>query len=539
MRKALFRVALVFLIALIIMMVAAQAVAAELPAQNASDYAQLKKILTDPKGGHAKLTKDIYINAAEVGPNIDIAITLGADAVYILDLNNYTLSFHFNHFGNEFDDHGVVITTGNSALFTVKGPGTIFGGETAIEKEGQGELIIDGAYLEGMMAFGIWHKGGITHLKGSTTITGNFGDVAQDECLIIKDTLVKALIVDHQTPFTPKRAILENGILTGDLELDRNVLVADNLTIAKGSSLTVKHQGGLVVKNKFVNNGNYTYKEGLESIGGKAFMKAGSQTILRKSITVDTLKTENHAILTIENGAVLTINKTLEHYGGIINKDGEVVLKGTYSGSGWLEGVPGLAEQPDNGNNDSPGDHNPAEEENSNPASWALEHVEASAQTWLKESHLLSYFQRNILREEFAEIVVRLYEALSGTPIPYPEESPFKDCNFVHVIQAYNAGLVSGRGEGIFDPHGLITRQETAKMFDNLLQALKLSPITTTEYISFKDEAQIASYAKGPIQLMYKLGLIQGEGNGVMSPLKYSSRETAIVIANRFYDKFK
>ncbi|NLN83254.1 MAG: S-layer homology domain-containing protein [Firmicutes bacterium] len=531
MKKMRFKGFFFLALSLLILVFLSQVVASDSKVQNVSTYSELKAVLTNPKGGHAKLTGDIYISHSEVGYETDIAFTLGRDASYILDLNGHVLYFHFNHSGREFDDHGTVISTGFSNLLTIKGPGTIFGGETAIEKDGHGELIVDGATLTGMMAQAIWHKWGLTHLKAGT-IRGNFSDVTAEFGLVIKEAGVIGDVMARFPSDTRTFALIENGILTGNVELEDSVLVIDNLTIAEGSSFTLEHQAGLVVKNKFVNNGKYTFKEGLESIGGKATMKADSQTVLRKSITIDTLKIENHGILAIENGASLTINKELENYGGLDNRKGKVVLKGTYSGAGWVEGVPEIEEQI------RPSEPAEPEIDTSVPAKWAIEAVESARDTWFKDSHLLSRFQNNINREEYAELVVRLYESIKGEHIPLPEVNPFNDCDLWHVQQAYHAGLISGRGDGVFDPFSPITRQETAKMFDNLFNALGIDPIVTQEYIEFKDEEDIASYAKAPMQLMYKLEIILGEGDNVMAPLKKSSREMAIVIGNRIFERF-
>lgn len=50
-------------------------------------------------------------------------------------------------------------------------------------------------------------------------------------------------------------------------------------------------------------------------------------------------------------------------------------------------------------------------------------------------------------------------------------------------------------------------------MYSKLLTALEIFPIVTEEYITFADADQIKSYANSAIQLMYKLKILNGEGN--------------------------
>lgn len=173
------------------------------------------------------------------------------------------------------------------------------------------------------------------------------------------------------------------------------------------------------------------------------------------------------------------------------------------------------------------------------PSPWFIEEIESVRAIWMKNSRLFSSYQNNITREEFAEITVTLYEALSGHKVPLPDTNPFTDTDLEHVLKANSLNIVSGNGKGIFNPNGMLSRQDMAKMYSNLLTALEINPVLTSEYVYFKDEDQISHYAKASIQQMYKLGIILGNGNGLISPLQNSSREQAIAISNRIYKKFK
>jgi hypothetical protein len=167
------------------------------------------------------------------------------------------------------------------------------------------------------------------------------------------------------------------------------------------------------------------------------------------------------------------------------------------------------------------------------PTEWAQAEINAAIADGLVPQRLQSAYRSDITRDEFAELVVRLYETISGEEASVPDVNPFTDTSKAHILKAYNLKIVNGKGAGLFDPNGYITRQEIATMYARLLTALDINPIVTMEYVAFADENQIADWAKPHVQLMYKLGIVKGEGNGVIAPLKFTPREQAIVLSGR------
>lgn len=83
----------------------------------------------------------------------------------------------------------------------------------------------------------------------------------------------------------------------------------------------------------------------------------------------------------------------------------------------------------------------------------------------------MSQFPSDISREEFCELVVVLYEKMSGEKAVVIAQNPFTDTKNLEVLKAYNLGIVAGKGEGKFAPDDKVTRQELAAM---LVRALKV-----------------------------------------------------------------
>ena len=138
--------------------------------------------------------------------------------------------------------------------------------------------------------------------------------------------------------------------------------------------------------------------------------------------------------------------------------------------------------------------------------------------------------ERSITRAEFAAILIRAL----GLPTDSMSAEAFKDVSknqwyYGPVGTAYEYGLVSGKGEGQFDPTGKITRQEAMAM---IARAAKLAGYEgKSDTISgFSDGNQIGSWALDAVKFNVGSGLIVGS-NGKLRPHDEISRaETAAVV---------
>lgn len=175
----------------------------------------------------------------------------------------------------------------------------------------------------------------------------------------------------------------------------------------------------------------------------------------------------------------------------------------------------------------------------SEPSSWAVVHIEKAIDEKIVTERLLNNFQNNITREEFAEIIILLYERLSNNVPEVPSVNPFVDSDNESVLKANLLGIVGGKGNGTFAPNDLITRQEIAVMFDRMLTASNLRPIIAKQSVVFTDEKLIATWAKSSVQKLYKLGILGGVGANKINPLGNATREQAITLISRTFMEMK
>ena len=122
--------------------------------------------------------------------------------------------------------------------------------------------------------------------------------------------------------------------------------------------------------------------------------------------------------------------------------------------------------------------------------------------------------EKTMTRAEYATIIVKalgLTQDSSGAAVfsDVPVDSWF--AAYVGTACAY--GIVQGRGDGIFDPQGTITRQEAALM---TVRAAKLCGLDTTVSVAeqndtlcdYMDYRQISSWAKEAMAYCYKYELL-------------------------------
>ncbi len=172
------------------------------------------------------------------------------------------------------------------------------------------------------------------------------------------------------------------------------------------------------------------------------------------------------------------------------------------------------------------------------PSEWAKVDIDKAKKLNIIPERIQSEYQSNITREEFCEIMVNLYEAITGNEAIANEKNPFVDTDNVKVNIANNLGIVSGKGNGEFSPEDTITREEASVMLYRTLQVVKpeYNYSNQNEY-SFLDQNMISPWAQEAVGYLYGVEIINGVGNFEFDPKRNTSREEAIVIATKAYEK--
>ncbi len=174
-----------------------------------------------------------------------------------------------------------------------------------------------------------------------------------------------------------------------------------------------------------------------------------------------------------------------------------------------------------------------------NVSDWALEEILNALGNGIVSSGSLTDLQKSITREEFCELIVKFYEVGSGKECAPSVNNPFIDTNNETVLKAYNLGIISGNSSNTFGPNHYLTREEMCVIICRTLEAIDDELITEiSPDISFKDEHLISDWAKKYVLFCSYHNIMNGAGDNTINPKGMLSKEQAIILLNRGFNKF-
>lgn len=173
------------------------------------------------------------------------------------------------------------------------------------------------------------------------------------------------------------------------------------------------------------------------------------------------------------------------------------------------------------------------------PSPWAITEIESAKELNLVTSKVLRGFQERITREEFCELAIKLYEAMSGEKAMPISPNPFKDTANPEILKANNLGIVKGVSEIQFAPYNYVTRQEiSAMLYRTLRVAMPEVSLEVSGVTAFADEGLIASWAINEVRFANSHGIMMGVGGNRIDPLGNTTKEQAIALVTRMYHTF-
>ena len=161
------------------------------------------------------------------------------------------------------------------------------------------------------------------------------------------------------------------------------------------------------------------------------------------------------------------------------------------------------------------------------PAHWADRFIRWSEENGITEG--VTDYEVELNREGFSWLVVNFYENIAGE-ITEVSENPFSDTESLAVVKAYSIGILSGMGDGRFNPSAPITRQEMCVCFVKLISALGGEIPHDVDVTVFRDDEKIAGWAREYVGGAYKSGIITGFPDGKIAPDGNATIEEAVVM---------
>lgn len=181
---------------------------------------------------------------------------------------------------------------------------------------------------------------------------------------------------------------------------------------------------------------------------------------------------------------------------------------------------------------------------NDKPDDWAVAEVTKSIENNLVPTALQNNYKEKITRKDFCDLAISLVESISGKNIDAIlsdkglsiAESPFSDTSSKNILAAYKLSIVNGKGNGLFDPNGYITRQEAAVMLTNTAKALGID-VNSKEAV-FADSKSIDSWAKNAVNYVSSNNVMKGTNAGFEPKANYT-RQQAYITIFRLFDAIK
>lgn len=141
--------------------------------------------------------------------------------------------------------------------------------------------------------------------------------------------------------------------------------------------------------------------------------------------------------------------------------------------------------------------------------------------------------QGSVTRAEFTAMLVRLLgiNQASGSDkaasfADVPQHAWYAEA----VAAAVQAGLVTGRSAGEFNPSGAVTRQEMAVMLVRAYEYKAGQAPTSATISDFTDANQIDAWAMDGVAAATAAGLLQGRGDGLFAPRAQLTRAESVQV---------
>lgn len=153
------------------------------------------------------------------------------------------------------------------------------------------------------------------------------------------------------------------------------------------------------------------------------------------------------------------------------------------------------------------------------PSDWAVNEVNNAKNAGIITDAVTKNYQKDITREEFCELAVKLYEKLTNQSATVGTDI-FTDTDNQEILKAYNLGIVKGISNNRFAPYNNITRQEICVMLVRCIDiAIESADINDFNNNNFADKNKIADWAIDYVNYAYDNGIMKGIGNNRIDPL--------------------
>ena len=137
-----------------------------------------------------------------------------------------------------------------------------------------------------------------------------------------------------------------------------------------------------------------------------------------------------------------------------------------------------------------------------------------------------------VTREQFVKMILLALNLPTNSENAAFTDVSKQDWFYSYVISATDLGIVTGKDNGSFGAGEYVTRQDMVTIAARAVKAVNKSLPSATA-VSYTDEADIADYAKEAAVSFGNAGVITGMPDGSFMPKDFSTRAQAAVMLDR------
>lgn len=143
--------------------------------------------------------------------------------------------------------------------------------------------------------------------------------------------------------------------------------------------------------------------------------------------------------------------------------------------------------------------------------------------------------RKDVTRAEFTVMLTHALKLETDKKVTFTDISE-TDWFANDLAAAYEAGIIQGVGNGKFSPNETITREQMTAIIVRAYKFLYGDIENVVANTTFVDSNTITPWAREYVHQAAQLGLVQGKGNGVFSPLTSADRsESAQIVYNLLF----
>lgn len=143
--------------------------------------------------------------------------------------------------------------------------------------------------------------------------------------------------------------------------------------------------------------------------------------------------------------------------------------------------------------------------------------------------------EASVMREQFVKMIVVAFDIPIGNIENTFEDVDTEQWYCPYILAAYNAGLINGYSDSLFGVGNMITREDMAVIIYRALEKLEIS-IEAGSSAEFADSTEISQYASEAVSKLTAGGIMNGMGDGTF---KSKNNATRAMAAKLIYELLK